>query len=485
MPSILLMERAGLATAEAIVARGFPRPARRPGRGRLGQQRRRRHGRRPPPAERGLGRRGRGARADPPRPPDAGTMTAIAATAGHRGRAVPPGPGRRAARRRGRPARHGRDAAPRATPPPRRSSGWPAAAPRSWPWTCPRGVEADTGRAAGPAVRADLTVTYHGDMVGLQGRARLAARRAGRRRRHRHPGGRRPCPRPPGSWARARWRRSRRRPPPRDKYARRGGARGGGVPGADRRARRWRRGRRCAPGAGLVVVATPAAVQPAVAAHLLEVMCAPLPDEGRPPDAGVGRGGRRAGPPGRRARPRAGARPGRRPPRRRSPASCAGVDLPAGVDADGLWHLGDAARAAAGRARRRTVLTPHAGEAARLLGRARAEVEAARLDAARELADALAGDRRAEGRRHDRGRARRARRGRTRAARPASRPRGPATCSPAPSPRRLAKGVEPFARPPRPPSRPRPRRRAGRRGDGTIASDVLEALPEASGLPPA
>ncbi|ANZ17958.1 bifunctional ADP-dependent NAD(P)H-hydrate dehydratase/NAD(P)H-hydrate epimerase [Streptomyces noursei] len=59
------------------------------------------------------------------------------------------------------------------------------------------------------------------------------------------------------------------------------------------------------------------------------------------------------------------------------------ADVPVLVDADGLRFL------TPDRVRRRaagTLLTPHAGEAAALLGRGREEVEAARLDAVRELA---------------------------------------------------------------------------------------------------
>ncbi|MCZ1016492.1 NAD(P)H-hydrate dehydratase [Streptomyces noursei] len=58
-------------------------------------------------------------------------------------------------------------------------------------------------------------------------------------------------------------------------------------------------------------------------------------------------------------------------------------DVPVLVDADGLRFL------TPDRVRRRaagTLLTPHAGEAAALLGRGREEVEAARLDSVRELA---------------------------------------------------------------------------------------------------
>ncbi|QHC20504.1 NAD(P)H-hydrate dehydratase [Streptomyces sp. GS7] len=60
------------------------------------------------------------------------------------------------------------------------------------------------------------------------------------------------------------------------------------------------------------------------------------------------------------------------------------ADVPVLVDADGLRFL------SADRVRHRTggtLLTPHAGEAAALLGRAREEVEAARLAAVRELAE--------------------------------------------------------------------------------------------------
>ncbi|MEU6732155.1 NAD(P)H-hydrate dehydratase [Streptomyces physcomitrii] len=60
------------------------------------------------------------------------------------------------------------------------------------------------------------------------------------------------------------------------------------------------------------------------------------------------------------------------------------ADVPVLVDADGLRH----AEAAAVRARTApTVLTPHAGEAAALLGTGRAEVESARLASVRALAD--------------------------------------------------------------------------------------------------
>jgi len=66
-----------------------------------------------------------------------------------------------------------------------------------------------------------------------------------------------------------------------------------------------------------------------------------------------------------------------------------GTDVPVLVDADGLTVL---ARHPDWLARRTapTLLTPHAGEFARLMGGERAEVEGDRLAAARRAADALA-----------------------------------------------------------------------------------------------
>ena len=55
------------------------------------------------------------------------------------------------------------------------------------------------------------------------------------------------------------------------------------------------------------------------------------------------------------------------------------------LDADGLYALGEELEALAGRSAP-TVITPHGGEAGRLLGRDRTALEARRLDAARELA---------------------------------------------------------------------------------------------------
>lgn len=64
------------------------------------------------------------------------------------------------------------------------------------------------------------------------------------------------------------------------------------------------------------------------------------------------------------------------------------TDLPVLVDADGLTVLADIGGLPGG-SRPATLLTPHAGELARLLGVERAEVEAARLTMARRAADEL------------------------------------------------------------------------------------------------
>jgi hydroxyethylthiazole kinase-like uncharacterized protein yjeF len=65
----------------------------------------------------------------------------------------------------------------------------------------------------------------------------------------------------------------------------------------------------------------------------------------------------------------------------------ASTDVPVLVDADGLALLAELGPDALSDRTAPTVLTPHAGEAARLLGVERAEVEAQRLDSVRRLAD--------------------------------------------------------------------------------------------------
>jgi NAD(P)H-hydrate epimerase len=470
MPSILLMERAGLATAEAIraelpgagAARIVVGPGNNGGDGMV--------------VARHLAEAGWDvevvAPGDPPGTPDAAAMARMAASLGIGVGAFRPDP---AGGRVVVDALLGTGAtgAPRG----------PAAAAVEWMAACgapvvavdvPSGVEADSGRAPGPAVRADLTVTYHGDLVGL--RVQPGSARAGRVVVA-DIGIPSAVAVPAAAWligdgavaavpskAAAG-----------DKYAAGAVLVVAGSPGLTGAAVLASRSALRA-GAGLAVVATPAAVQPAVAAHLLEVMSAPLPDEdGHLAPVSVDAVAEQA----RRVSALALG-----PGLGRADATTAAVaailrrvDLPAVVDADGLWHLGDAPETAGARAAA-TVLTPHAGEAARLLGRTREEVEAGRLEAALDLAE--------------RSRAIAVLKGAgTIVASPDGRVAVNAGGSPALATAGtgdvltgavaafLAKGVEPFAAAA---AAVAVHARAGElagRGDGTIASDVLEALPEA------
>ncbi len=246
----------------------------------------------------------------------------------------------------------------------------------------PSGVEADSGRVAGACVRADLTVTFHGDLVGL--RVTPGAEMAGRvvvvdigvppavalTPAAWLAGVGAACAVPPKGAAA-------------DKYASGAVLVIAGSPGLTGAACLTARATLRA-GAGLGVVATPAAVQPLVAAQLLEVMCVPLVDEsGHLALVSVE---------GALEQARRVSAVALGPGVGRAPATTDAMlalldrlDLPVVLDADGLWHLGDSPERLAGR-RAATVLSPHAGEAARLLGRARDEVDADRLACARELA---------------------------------------------------------------------------------------------------
>ena len=245
------------------------------------------------------------------------------------------------------------------------------------------GVDADTGRREGDAVRADLTVTFHGDMVGLHvepGRAhagRVVAVDIG-------------IPSAvalkPAAWLAGRGAVAAvpAKGDAADKYASGSVLVVAGSPGLTGAACLAARATLRA-GAGLTVVATPAGAAAAVAAHLLEVMCAPLPDrDGHLGPESVDRVMYEAG--------RASAvalGPGLGRADGTTEAVHALIDrvaLPLVLDADGLWHLADRPERLAGRGHP-TVITPHSGEAARLLGRPRPEVEADRLAAARELAE--------------------------------------------------------------------------------------------------
>ena len=141
----------------------------------------------------------------------------------------------------------------------------------------PSGVEADTGRVPGPAVRAEITVTYHGDLLGLRvapGSGYAGAVRVA------DIGIPSAVAVPAAGWLVGSG--AVAAVPPKaavgDKYAAGAVLVVAGSPGLTGAAALSSRAALRA-GAGLVVVATPAGVQPAVAAHLLEVMSAPVPDE--------------------------------------------------------------------------------------------------------------------------------------------------------------------------------------------------------------
>ena len=338
----------------------------------------------------------------------------------------------------------------------------------------PSGVAADTGRVAGAAVRATATVTFHGDMAGLRiapGRGyagRIAVVDIGVPAAVRLE---------PAAWlvSDAAVTAIPAKGEVADKYA--SGsvlvvAGSAGLIGAAVLAGRAT----LRAGAGLAVVAVPGSVQPAAAAHLVEVMCAPLPDEdGHLAPCSLEAIARQA----RRASAVA-LGPGLGRAEATTEAVAALLDslvLPLVLDADGLWHLGDGPERLAGRAAP-TVITPHAGEAARLLGRERAEVEGDRLAAARELATRSGAVVVLKG-----------------AGTLVAAPGGLVAVAEGGSPALatagtgdvltgvvsavLAKGVEPFAAAA---AAVALHARAGAlagRGDGTIASDVLEALPEA------
>ncbi|MEQ9114916.1 MAG: NAD(P)H-hydrate dehydratase [Miltoncostaeaceae bacterium] len=246
----------------------------------------------------------------------------------------------------------------------------------------PSGIEADTGACAGRCARAALTVTYHGDMVGLAvtpGRdcagevvvadigipsavaLEPAAWRAGAA----------VCGVLPARSAGA------------DKYAAGAVLVVAGSPGLTGAACLAARATLRA-GAGLAVLAVPATVQAAVAGQSLEVMCAGLPDQdGHLAPVSVEEVLSQAG---RVAAVAIGPGLGRAPATTAALAQLlARLSQPVVLDADALWHLAEDPGMLAGRTPP-TILTPHAGEAARLLGTDRQTVEAARLRSARDLA---------------------------------------------------------------------------------------------------
>lgn len=260
--------------------------------------------------------------------------------------------------------------------------GWAA----DWPGPVvaldvPTGVDGDSGRVGGACIRADLTVTYHGDKPGLRvhpGRAQAgevqvldigipSAVRA-----------------TPIAWLAAAEAAAAipAKAAAGEKYSAGSVLVVAGAPGLTGA------GVMCAQaalraGAGLVVAAVPATVQPLMAPMMREVMCAPVEDvNGCLGPASVTRILAEAG------RTRAIALG---PGIGRDPATAEAVvavlsraGQPVVLDADGLWHVTGRLDVLGARTAP-TVLTPHSGEAARLLGCSREEVDDDRLAAALQL----------------------------------------------------------------------------------------------------
>jgi NAD(P)H-hydrate epimerase len=255
--------------------------------------------------------------------------------------------------------------------------GWMNAAPLRVAVDIPSGLAVDTGRAAGAVVRADVTVTLAFPKVGIltwpgcEVAGEVWVADIG-------------IPRSLGDGARAAWTHAGEMAPlvPRRGAGDHKGTNGhvlviAGSPGktgaALLAAEAAVRG-----GAGLTTLATDPACFEAVQGRVREVMTAPLAaDAGALAALAKGKRALVWGP-GMPTAPEWGEF---------LRGALARLGVPAVVDADGLNHLAadvSAARAATGP----LVLTPHPGEAARLLGRTTEEVQADRVAAARALADA-------------------------------------------------------------------------------------------------
>ena len=138
-------------------------------------------------------------------------------------------------------------------------------------------------------------------------------------------------------------------------------------------------------GAGLVTLACPAGLNDILEAKVTEAMTAPLPDTGARQFAAAAEDGIVAlaatrdavglGPGIGRARETTGL----------VRALVKRLDLPLAIDADGIVAFAGELALLRGR-RAPTVLTPHPGEAAALLGTKPAQINADRAGAARELA---------------------------------------------------------------------------------------------------
>ena len=145
--------------------------------------------------------------------------------------------------------------------------------------------------------------------------------------------------------------------------------------------------------------------------------------------------------------------------------------LPVVVDADGLFGLEPVEREAP------TVLTPHAGELARLLGTRRRLGRRAPARGGRSVRRAIRRGRRAEGRRHDRPRARRADRSCATPARPSLATAGTGDVLTGVLGAFLAKGLDPTDAAVAAAMAHGLAARAAPSQAGLIASDVVSALP--------
>ena len=240
----------------------------------------------------------------------------------------------------------------------------------------PSGVDASTGETVGAAVRASVTVTFHGRKVGLAVAPGLF-----------HAGevvvadiGLEPAETEHRLVTREILGRVPRRGPGDNKYSAGSVLVVGGSAGLA--------GAPCLAAeaafradAGYVAVAVPASVMPVVEQRLLEAVKRPCPDDGEgrlTPDAvepileAASRAGAVALGPG------LGRSDGVRALVRRLLAE---LELPVVVDADALFELEPAERPWP------TVLTPHEGELGRLLGEPSSAIAAHRLDAVRRAAE--------------------------------------------------------------------------------------------------
>lgn len=238
----------------------------------------------------------------------------------------------------------------------------------------PSGVDASTGEAPGPAVQADCTVTYHCDKVGLRiepGRGlagQVVVAPIG------IPAGLPVAP------AAVRVAAAAGLIAPRSETGSKYDAGavlvvGGGVGMVGAPLLAAEAALRA--GAGVVTVLVPDAVQPAASGLLREAMVRPLGDDPA---------GRIAAYAERAAAVVLGPGIGRDAPADGIVRAALALERPLVVDADALWWCAaDPAPLAARTAP--TLITPHAGEAARLLGCDAGQIEAHRLASARALAE--------------------------------------------------------------------------------------------------